>query len=231
MQRITVTGKHPITLRSRDSAYIRRKVADRLAMTLILLAALAGVAALVVILGYVIVNGAPALNLDFFTKRPLPYGEVGGGVAPAIMGTSYMLAIASLIGIPAGIGTAIYLSEYGHGRFAALVSFVVDLIAGLPSIVIGVFVWSLLVRHLVGQSAALAGSAPLAIIMTPIVTRTVEEILRLLPDSLREGALALGAPRWRMILQVVVLSLARAGGETAPLLLTALGNQFFSLDL
>ncbi|TAK28349.1 MAG: phosphate ABC transporter permease PstA [Chloroflexota bacterium] len=223
--------------------YTRRKAADHLATFLIALSACAGVAALVVILGYVIVKGVPALNLDFFTKRPLPIGEVGGGVAPAILGTLYMLGIAALIGIPIGMGAAIYLSEYGHGRFAAVVSFVIDLIAGLPSIVVGVFVWALLVRHLVGQYSALAGSVALAIIMIPITTRTVEEILRLVPNSLREAALALGAPRWRMILQVVVptaragvitgvvLSLARAGGETAPLLLTALGNQFFSFDL
>lgn len=243
MQRLITAGHLPYTLRRRDVTYTRRKIVDLLATSLITLAACIGVAALVVILGYVVIKGLPALNLDFFTKRPLPYGEIGGGVAPAILGTLYMLGIAALIGIPIGIGAAIYLSEYGHGRFAAVVSFVIDLIAGLPSIVVGVFVWALLVRHLVGQYSALAGSVALAIIMIPITTRTVEEILRLVPNSLREAALALGAPRWRVILQVVVptaragvitgvvLSLARAGGETAPLLLTALGNQFFSYNL
>lgn len=221
----------------------RRQVVDRVATAAITACAGLAVTILVIILGYVVVRGLPALNVAFFTERPLPYGEVGGGVAPAIMGTLTMLAVAALAGVPVGIGTAIYLAEFGRGRFAALVRFVVDLIAGLPSIVVGVFVWALLVRGVVGQYNALAGSVALAIIMIPIVTRTVEEILRLVPDSLREASLALGLPRWITILRVVlptarsgiasgvVLSLARAGGETAPLLLTALGNQFFSYDL
>jgi len=206
-------------------------------------AAIFAVGILSMILLYVIVNGAPALNWSFFTERPLPYGEVGGGVAPAILGTLYMLVVASLIGVPIGVGTAVYLSEFGGGRFASSVRFVIDLIAGLPSIVVGVFVWALLVRHVVGHYSGLAGSVALAIIMVPIVTRTVEEVLRLVPDSLREAALALGVPRWRTILRVVlptaragvvtgiVLAAARAGGETAPLLLTALGNQFFNANL
>jgi phosphate transport system permease protein len=159
------------------------------------------------------------------------------------MGTLTMLAIASALALPLGLGTAIYLSEFGRGGFARLVRFVLDTLAGVPSIVIGVFVWALLVRQVIGQYSGLAGAVALAIIMVPIVTRTVEEILRLVPDSLREASLALGVPRWRTILGVVLptaragvitgvmLSLARAGGETAPLLLTALGNQFFSTDL
>ncbi|MSQ26816.1 MAG: phosphate ABC transporter permease PstA [Dehalococcoidia bacterium] len=210
---------------------------------LIVSAAAAGVFLLLVILLYVVVRGLPALNLDFFTQRPLPYGEVGGGVAPALLGTLEMLTVASLLGVPIGIGTAIYLSEYGRGPFASIVRFVVDLIAGLPSIVVGVFVWALMVRHVVGNYNGLAGSVALAIIMIPIVTRTVEEMLRLVPDTYREAALGLGLPRWKTIMAVVlptaraglitgvVLSMARAGGETAPLLLTALGNQFFSADL
>lgn len=203
----------------------------------------AAVAILLYILGYVIYRGAPALNLDFFTQRPLPYGEVGGGVAPAILGSLTMLAVASLMGVPIGVATAIYLSEFGRGPFSTTVRFITDIMAGLPSIVIGVFVWAFLVRNLVGQYNGLAGAVALAVIMIPIVTRTVEDILRLVPSALREGALALGVPQWRVILGVVVptaragivtgivLSLARAGGETAPLLLTALGNQFFSADL
>ncbi len=202
-----------------------------------------GVLLLFAILLYVVVRGLPALNLDFFTQRPLPYGEVGGGVAPALLGTLAMLAVASLIGVPIGIGTAIYLSEFGRGPLAWTVRFVTDLIAGLPSIVVGVFVWALMVRHVVGQYNGLAGSVALAIIMIPIVARTVEEMLRLVPDTYREASLGLGVPRWKTILAVVlptaraglitgvVLAMARAGGETAPLLLTALGNQFFSLDL
>jgi len=201
------------------------------------------VAILLLILGYVVWRGAPAINLAFFTERPLPYGDAGGGVFPAIAGTVTMLLLASIIALPLGLGTAIYLAEYGRGHFASLVRFTLDVLAGMPSIVIGVFVWALLVRQVVGQYSAIAGAVALAVIMIPIVTRTVEEILRLVPDSLREASLALGVPRWRTILQVVLptaragvitgvmLSLARAGGETAPLLLTALGNQFFSTDL
>lgn len=221
----------------------RRRLVNMLATGLITLAAAVAVLLLLLILGYVAVRGLPALNLAFFTERPLPFGEVGGGVAPAILGTLEMMGVAALIGVPVGVGTAIYLSEYGHGPFARLVSFLVDLLAGLPSIVIGVFVWAWLVRLVVGQYNGLAGGVALAIIMIPVVTRTVEETLRIVPDSLREASLALGVPRWRTILWIVlptaqagiitgvVLALARAGGETAPLLLTALGNQFFNADL
>jgi phosphate transport system permease protein len=221
----------------------RRRLMNTLASVLIVASALGAVVVLLLILGHVVVQGLPALNPAFFTERPLPPGEVGGGVAPAILGTLEMLAVAGLIGIPIGVGTAIYLSEFGRGNLARAVSFTLDLIAGLPSIVIGVFVWAWLVRNVVGQYAGLAGGVALAIIMVPIIARTVEETLRLVPDALREASFALGIPRWKTILRVVlptagagvitgvVLSLARAGGETAPLLLTALGNQFFNLDL
>mgnify|MGYP005847877251 CR=1 FL=1 len=236
-------GGASLGLMARDAAFLRRRAYDLVATGLVYGAALLAVVVLLVILLYVLVKGAPALDWSFFTERPLPYGEVGGGVAPAILGTLYMLAVAALIGIPIGVGTAIYLSEYGGRRFASAVRFTIDLIAGLPSIVVGVFVWALLVRHVVGNFSGLAGAVALAIIMVPTVTRTVEEVLRLVPDSLREAALALGVPRWRMILKVVVptaragvvtgvvLAMARAGGETAPLLLTALGNQFFNANL
>jgi phosphate transport system permease protein len=221
----------------------RRRLTNALATAGVLLSAAAAIAVLLLILAHVLIQGLPALNLAFFIERPLPPGEVGGGVAPAILGTLEMLGVAGLLGIPIGVGTAIYLSEYGRGTLARLVSFAVDLIAGLPSIVVGVFVWAWLVRNLVGQYNGLAGGVALAIIVIPIVTRTVEETLRIVPDPLREASLALGIPRWKTILRVVlptaqagvitgvVLSLARAGGETAPLLLTALGNQFFSFDL
>src|SRR6267143_790668 len=220
-----------------------RQLADLVATGLVIVSAVVGVLVLVAILAYVAINGLPALNLAFFTERPLPAGEVGGGVAPAILGTLEMLAVSSLIGVPIGIGTAIYLAEYGRGTFAYAVSFLIDLVAGLPSIVIGVFVWAWLVRHVVGHYNGFAGGVALAVIMIPIVTRTVEETLRLVPDPLREASLGLGIPRWKTILRVVlptaragiitgvVLSVARAGGETAPLLLTALGNQFMNLDL
>jgi phosphate transport system permease protein len=221
----------------------RRRLINALAASVVVLCAAVAVAVLLIILGHVAIQGLPSLNVAFFTERPLPPGEVGGGVAPAILGTLEMLAVAGIIGIPVGVATAIYLSEYGRGNLARAVSFTIDLIAGLPSIVIGVFVWAWLVRNVVGQYNGLAGGVALAIIMVPILTRTVEETLRIVPDPLREASLALGIPRWKTILRVVlptaqagvitgvVLSLARAGGETAPLLLTALGNQFFNLDL
>jgi phosphate transport system permease protein len=220
-----------------------RRLADLAATGLVIVSAVVGVFVLVAILAYVAINGLPALNFAFFSERPLPPGEVGGGLAPAIVGTLLMLATAGLIGVPIGIGTAIYLAEYGRGGFAHTVSFIVDLHAGLPSIVIGVFVWAWLVRSVVGHFNGLAGGVALAIVVVPIVIRTVEETLRLVPDPLREASLALGTPRWKTIMRIVlpsaragittgvVLSLARAGGETAPLLLTALGNQFFSVDL
>src|SRR5215468_9460285 len=225
------------------SRWQRRRLINALAASVVVLCAAVAVAVLLIILGHVTIQGLPSLNVAFFTERPLPPGEVGGGVAPAILGTLEMLAVAGIIGIPVGVATAIYLSEYGRGNLARAVSFTIDLIAGLPSIVIGVFVWAWLVRNVVGQYNGLAGGVALAIIMVPILTRTVEETLRIVPDPLREASLALGIPRWKTIMRVVlptaqagvitgvVLSLARAGGETAPLLLTALGNQFFSLDL
>jgi phosphate transport system permease protein len=221
----------------------RRQLIDWLATAVMTVCAAIAVVALLLILIFVTVKGLPALNLAFFTERPLPPGEVGGGVAPAILGTIEMLVVAAIIGVPIGMSTAIYLAEYGRGNFARLVSFLIDLIAGLPSIVIGVFVWAWLVRHVVGHYNGFAGGVALAVIMVPIVTRTVEETLRLVPDPLREASLGLGIARWKTILKVVlptaragiitgvVLSVARAGGETAPLLLTALGNQFFSVDL
>ena len=216
---------------------------NALATVLVAASALAAVLVLLLILGHVVVQGLPALNPAFFTERPRPPGEVGGGVGPAIVGTLEMLAVGAVFGIPLGVGAAIYLSEFGRGSLARAVSFTIDLVAGLPSIVIGVFVWAWLVRNVVGQYDGLAGGVALAIIMIPIVARTVQETLQLVPDALREASLALGIPRWKTILRVVlptasagvitgvVLSLARAGGETAPLLLTALGNQFFNLDL
>ena len=231
------------SIHATSASDIRRRLMDRFMAGVVYLCAALSVACLLVVLGYVMLRGAPALNFSFFTERPLPYGSVGGGVAPAIVGTITMLFVASLMAVPIGIGTAIYLSEFGRGQFARSVRFALDMLAGIPSIVVGVFVWALLVRQVIGQYSGLAGSVALAIIMVPIITRTVEEILRLVPNGLREASFALGVPRWRTILGVVlptaragvitgiILSLARAGGETAPLLLTALGNQFFNFNM
>ncbi|MFN8637277.1 MAG: phosphate ABC transporter permease PstA [Chloroflexota bacterium] len=221
----------------------RRKLFDHAMFGAVVLCAALGVAVLAVILIDVAIKGAPALDFAFFTDRPLPLGEVGGGVAPAIIGTLLMLGVAASIGVPVGVGTAIYLSEYGRGRFAMAVSYTVDLLAGVPSIVVGVFVWAVLVRNVFGSFSGLAGGIALSLIVIPIVTRTVEEMLRLVPDTYREASLGLGVSRAKTILFVViptakggivtgvVLAIARAGGETAPLVLTALGNQFFNFDL
>jgi phosphate transport system permease protein len=221
----------------------RRRISGVVMAGLLTAATAVAVGLLLVILGYVLVKGLPALNIAFFTERPKPFGVEGGGVAPAIVGTLIVSAIAGLIAIPIGIAAAIFVTEFRPGRWGTIVRFASELIAGLPSIAVGVFVWSFLVRGLLGRYSALAGGVALAVIMIPIVARTTEEVLRLVPGSLREAALALGAPRWRVVLRVVlptaragvataaVLALARAAGETAPLLLTALGNLFFSTDL
>ena len=226
-----------------DSRYTLRRTASNAMAVLIGVCALIAVAVLWLILGYVIIRGVPALNVAFFTERPLPYGEPGGGIGPAILGSLTIMAVAALAGVPLGVGAGIYLSEFGRGRFAWIVRFCGDLVAGLPSIVVGVFVWALLVKEIIGNFSGFAGAAALAIIMIPIILRTVEEVLRLVPHSLREAALALGVPQWKVVMGVVlpsaragiitgvVLSLARAAGETAPLILTTLGNQFFSWDL
>jgi phosphate transport system permease protein len=231
------------TQRTLSARQTRRHIVDRFMTAVLTLSALFAAGLLVLILGYVIFRGYSALNLAFFTQPPLPVGEVGGGIAPAIIGTLTMLSIAALLGVPIGLATAIYLSEYGRGRLASMIRFVIDLLAGLPSIVVGVFVWALVVRNVIGNFSGFAGAVALAIIIIPITTRTAEEIIRLVPDSLREASTALGTRRWRTILSIVlptaraglvtgtVLALARAGGETAPLLLTALGNQFFNFDL
>ena len=226
---------------ARTPAVRRRQLADRIAMAGVGLCAALAVVVLAAILLDVVLNGLVGLYA-LFVVRPAPQGALEGGIAAAIVGSLVMLAIGALIGVPLAIGTAIYLSEYGRGTFASTVRFVIDLIAGLPSIVIAVFVWAWLVRQLVGQYNGLAGGIALAMVMLPIVARTVEETLQHVPDALREASLGLGIRRWKTILRVVlptaqagivtgvVLSVARAAGETAPLLLTAFGAQVLNLD-
>jgi phosphate transport system permease protein len=188
------------------------------------------------ILTYVTARGISGLSFDFFTHLPKPVGEVGGGMGHAIAGTLTLIALACLIGLPIGILAGIYLSEIGRGRVAAAVRFIADVLGGVPSITIGVFVYALLVVPM-RRFSALAGGVALAIIMIPTVTRTTEELLRLVPNHLREASLALGVPQWRTSIKVVLrtsapgiatgvmLAIARIAGETAPLLFTALGNQ------
>ena len=227
----------------RNRVLRRRHVLEQTMVVLLGTATLLAGGLLALILGYVIVRGLPALDLAFFTERPRPFGVTGGGIAPALIGTLIIGLVAGVIAVPIGISAAIFVVEYRSGRWAEVVRFAAELMAGLPSIVVGVFVWAFLVRGVIGNYAGIAGSVALAVIMVPIVGRTAEEVLRLVPNPLREAALALGAPRWRVVLNVVlptaraglataiVLAIARAAGETAPLLLTALGNVFFSTDL
>ncbi len=240
---ISPARKRTAALLTRDRRTTVRRLWSTTAAGLIGSAAVVAVGILWVIVGYIVVRGLPALNWDFFTKAPRPYGEAGGGVAPAITGSLTLLLVASLMAVPIGIGTAIYLAEFGRGIFASVVRVTVDLLAGLPSIVVGAFVWSLVVRRLVGHYSGIAGAIALAIIMIPIIARAVEEVLKLVPQTLREAALALGVPFWRTVLFVVIpaarggiltavmLAVARVGGETAPLLLTTLGNSFFNFNL
>jgi phosphate transport system permease protein len=209
--------------------------------TLTAACAVAVVAVLSLILGYIAWRGVGSLNLQFLVEEAKPVGE-GGGIGHAVTGTLMMLALASLVGLPVGIATGVYLAEFGANRFGGLVRFVTDTLTGVPSIVVGVFVYTILVLPM-QQFSALAGGAALSIIMLPVVARTTEEMVRLVPTSLREGALALGAPQWRVTTGVVLpaaapgiatgamLAVARVSGETAPLLFTALNYNHFSQDL
>ncbi|MGH9900830.1 MAG: phosphate ABC transporter permease PstA [Pyrinomonadaceae bacterium] len=215
-----------------------RRATSAVMTTLTAACALFAVVVLVLILGYIAARGVGALNFQFLVDTPKPVGE-GGGIGNAILGSLVLLALASAIGLPLGVATGVYLAEYGAGRFGAAVRFIADTLTGVPSIVVGVFVYTIIVlpmRHF----SALAGGVGLAVIMIPIVARTTEEMIRLVPASLREGALALGAPQWRVTTGVVLpaaasgiatgamLAVARISGETAPLLFTALNYNGFS---
>jgi phosphate transport system permease protein len=200
------------------------------------------VLALVLILGHLVAKGASSVDWNFFTKNPAPAGQTGGGVANAIVGTAIIVGVAALIGLPVGIGTGLYLAEYGSGRLGWTVRFLADVLNGTPSIVVGIFAWTWIVKPM-GHFSALAGSVALAILMVPMIARTTEEMARLVPHSLREAALALGYPRWRTSLRIVartalagivtgcLVGVARIAGETAPLLFTALGNLHFSTSI
>src|SRR3989440_4633974 len=209
--------------------------------TLTALCTLTAVGILLIILVYIAMQGIGSLNLRFLVDSPKPVGE-GGGIGNAILGTLVLLGLSSAIGLPFGIAVGIYLSEFGTGRFGSLVRFMVDTLTGIPSIVTGVFVYTIVVVPL-KHFSALAGGIALALIMIPIVARTTEEMIELVPPSLREGALAFGAPQWRVTLGVVLpaaasgiatgamLAVARVSGETAPLLFTAFGSRFFPRNL
>lgn len=220
----------------------RRRITSRVMTAATLGAALLAVLPLFLIFSYLVFKGASSINWAFFVKNPAAPGAPGGGVANAIVGTGIIVGVGSLIGVPIGVGAGLYLAEYGSRRFGWTVRFVADVLNGTPSIVVGVFVWTWLVRPF-GQFTALAGAVALAMLMIPMVTRTTEEMVRLVPGSLREAALALGYTRWRASLTIVVrtalpgivtgalVAVARITGETAPLLFTALGNLNFKTDL
>jgi phosphate transport system permease protein len=218
---------------------LRRRLTDWLATFAAAAAAVLVLAPLVAVFGYLVYRGAGALDLAFLTSTPKPVGEIGGGMANAIVGSGIILGIGSLIGVPLGIATGMYLSEYGRHRFGDVVRFTSDILNGVPSIVIGIVVYSLIVvrqKHF----SALSGGVALGIMMVPTIARSTEEMLRMVPQSVREAALGLGVPQWRTSLSItlrtalsgvitgVMLAFARVAGETAPLLFTAFGNQFWN---
>lgn len=221
----------------------RRQLANHLFTGLAVLSTVLVVAPLFAILVYLLFQGVRSLNVDFFTHLPRPVGEPGGGMANSIAGSGIILTLASLIGIPVGIGAGIYLYEYGGGKtLANVIRFTADVLNGVPSIVMGIAAYSLIVVPQKHFSAFAAGVA-LAIMMVPTVTRTTEEMLATVPNAIREAALGLGIPKWRTILTVslktaspgiitgCMLAFARIAGETAPLLFTAFGNQFWPSSL
>jgi phosphate transport system permease protein len=191
---------------------------------------------------YVVSRGLEGLSLTFFTSLPKPVGETGGGMGNAVLGSLIMIGVACCFGLPTGILAGLYLAEVGRGRLASTIRFVADVLGGVPSITIGVFIYALVVLPM-GRFSALAGGLALSVVMIPTVTRTTEELLKLVPSHLREAALALGVPEWRTSLLVVLrtaspgigtgvmLAIARIAGETAPVLLTALGSQYWSTAL
>lgn len=194
------------------------------------------------VLGYLFLKGASTLSVNFFTQLPKPVGELGGGMANAIVGSAKILGLATVIGVPIGFFAGVYLAEYGQKGFAFVVQYLTDLLNGVPSIVIGIFAYTVIVLRM-HHFSTLAGGVALGVMMIPIAVRSTEEFLHAVPRGLREGALALGAPKWRMLATVVIpaakqgimtgimLDLARVAGETAPLLFTSLNNQFWSPGL
>ena len=218
---------------------IWRKLLNIVMLTLTGVAAFGVVAVLFLILGYLVWNGGKSLNLNFFTQLPKPVGETGGGMANAIVGSLKLLFLAALMGVPVGLMAGVYLAEFGGKTFSYIIRYTTDLLNGVPSIVIGIFAYSLAVlpfKHF----SAIAGGVALGIMVIPITVRSTEEFLRAVPGNLREGAMALGASKWRTIATVVLpaakggiitgvlLALARVAGETAPLLFTAFSNRFWS---
>jgi phosphate transport system permease protein len=219
---------------------LRRRITDRVMTGAAVLTVILVLVPLFAIFAYLIYRGIGSINWAFLTRTPKPVGETGGGMANAIVGSAFILALASIIGVPIGVGAGIYLAEFGRNRFGDAIRFTADVLNGVPSIVIGIVAYSIVVLAQ-GHFSALAGAVALAIMMIPTISRTTEEMLLLVPQALREAAYGLGIPRWRTTLSItlrtatsgvitgIMLAFARVAGETAPLLFTTLGNQFWNL--
>jgi phosphate transport system permease protein len=226
----------------RSGNYTWRKIKSALASAIAFISAVLVIAPLGLVFFHLVVNGASSLNWDFFTKLPAPVGAVGGGMVNAIVGSLELLALAGAIGIPIGVLGGVYLAEYGSARINSVLRFLADVLNGVPSITWGVVVYGLVVLRFKGFSAY-AGGLALGLIMIPLILRTTEEVILLVPNGYREAALALGVSRWKTIVHIVMktaskgiitgilLALARVGGETAPLLFTAFGNRFWNHSL
>ena len=228
------------TLHAERPIALHRRVTDKVMTGLAVLTVILVLAPLFAIFAYLVYRGVGSINWAFLTQTPKPVGEAGGGMANAIVGSAFMLGLASLIGVPLGIGAGIYLAEYGRNRYGDAIRFTADVLNGVPSIVIGIVAYAIVVlsqKHF----SALAGGVALAFMMIPTISRTTEEMLLLVPQALREAAYGLGIPRWRTTLSItlrtatsgvvtgIMLAFARVAGETAPLLFTALGNQFWNV--
>jgi len=231
-----------ITLAADPQVHRTRRLVNRVMLTLTGVAAVIVVVPLLLIFYYLISSGAGALNVAFFTQLPVPVGETGGGMLNALVGTVSLVTYAALLGVPIAVGTGVFLAETGRRPLATVVRFVADVMNGIPSIVIGIFVWAWVVVAM-GRFSLLAGSIALTVMLIPMVTRTTEEMVRLVPMELREGGRALGLTRWRTTLGIilpaarsgiltgVLVALARIAGETAPLLFTAFGTPFLEWRL
>jgi phosphate transport system permease protein len=221
---------------------LQRRIVDHLMTAACVLTVIIVLAPLFAIFAYLVYRGVGSINWAFLTQTPKPVGETGGGMANAIVGSGLILAIASIIGVPLGVGAGVYLAEFGRNRFGDVIRFTADVLNGVPSIVVGIVAYAIVVlsqRHF----SALAGGVALAIMMIPTITRTTEEMLLLVPRALREAAYGLGIPHWRTTLSItlrtatsgvitgIMLAFARVAGETAPLLFTAFGNQFWNLKV
>jgi phosphate transport system permease protein len=226
----------------RSDSHIWRKIKSGLASAIAFISAVLVITPLGLVFFHLVINGASSVNWDFFTKLPAPVGAIGGGMANAIVGSLELLALAGAIGIPIGVLGGVYLAEYGSARINSVLRFLADVLNGVPSITWGVVVYGLVVLRFKGFSAY-AGGLALGLIMIPLILRTTEEVVLLVPNGYREAALALGVSRWKTIVHIVMktaskgiitgilLALARVGGETAPLLFTAFGNRFWNHGL